>query len=119
MISIRKTDDYIKKNVNQNNDIIEMYDLLLDDKVIGYSTINNDINNVLSLYINEDYRGNGYGKAFFEKMLIELKKNGHKEIILMFSKHNFIMKRIIQSFNGLEISLYKEKIKYVVPLKKV
>ena len=117
MISIRKADQSIVESLNLPVEFIEIYELVKDDIAIGYGVINNDINNMVTIYILEKYRGNGYGKILFEQMLEKIKELGHKEIFLTFEKKNVKMKRIVSAKRALEISIDGNKITYVVPIR--
>ena len=117
MISIRKANKSVVEFLNLPVEFVEIYELLKDDSVIGYGVINQDIRNMITIYILEEYRGNGYGKILFELILEKIKELGHKEIYLTFDKNNIMMKKIVVSKSGLEISLDGDKVTFVIPIK--
>ncbi len=117
MISIRKANESVIEFLNLPVEFIEIYELVKDDFVIGYGVINKDVKNMITVYILEEYRGNGYGKILFEMLLEKIKEMGHKEIYLTFDKNNIMMKKIVIAKNGLEISNDNDKVTYVIPVR--
>lgn len=80
-----------------------------DEKIIGYSRINNAEEDDIFIYIKEEYRGNGYGKELFKLSFEKMQKN---EIILNVSKQNIQMIKIINSYKNKEILNNPKYIKY-------
>ena len=93
-----------------------LYKLVKDDKVIGYGTINNDKENIIYIYIEEQLRGNGYGKILFSKMIEEIKKIGYKEVKIKFAKENIQMLKIVKNNEGLHLSSNEDGVTYLIPL---
>ena len=116
MINIRKANQSAIEFLNLPVEFIEIYELVEDNTVIGYGVINQDIRNMVTIYILEEYRGNGYGKVLFEMILEKIKELGYKEIYLTFDKNNIMMKKIIVAKRGLEISIDSDKVTYVIPV---
>jgi len=116
MINIRKANESVIETLNLPVEFIEIYELVKDDTVIGYGVINQDVRNMITIYILEEYRGNGYGKILFDMILEKIKGLGHKEIYLTFDKNNIMMKKIVLAKSGLEISIDNDKVTYVMPI---
>ena len=93
------------------------YKLVKDDKTIGFGTINNDKENALYIYINEEERGNGYGKILFSKMLDQTKSIGCDRPQITFAKENIPMTKIAVDNGGTLISSDGETVKYRIPTK--
>lgn len=95
------------------------YILRLDDKTIGRSKIytSENVNNKFEIFILEDYRGNGYGRYFFEEMLKELKQIGYKEVNIQINRANVIAIKLIEDFDGVKVSQNKEITGFVLPIK--
>ena len=115
MIELIKTD----KRVDAILEIVDyetLYRLVKDEKTIGFGTINKDKENGIYIYIEENLRGNGYGKLLFSKVIEEVKKNGLKEIKVTFNKENIQVLKIVKANNGLHVSTNNEKVKYLIPI---
>lgn len=117
MINIRKANKSVVEFLNLPVEFIEIYEMVKDDSVIGYGVINQDVRNMITIYILEEYRGNGYGKILFELIIEKIKELGHKEIFLTFDKNNIMMKKIVVAKSGLEISIDNDKVTFVIPVK--
>jgi len=115
MIDLIKIDKKIEE-ILEIVDYKNIYKLVKDDKTIGYGTINKDIENLIYIFIEEKSRGEGYGHLLFEKMVEEVKKDGAKEIRLIFRKDNIKMLKIVTRAGGLHLSTIGENVKYVVPM---
>lgn len=82
-----------------------------DEKIIGYSRINNAEEDDVFIYIKEEYRGNGYGKELFKLSFEKMQKN---EIILNISKQNIQMQKIIENYQNIKIINEPKYIKYAI-----
>lgn len=80
-----------------------------DEKIIGYSRINNAEEDDVFIYIKEEYRGNGYGKELFRLTIDETEK---EEFVFNVSKQNIQMIKIINSYKNKEILNNPKYIKY-------
>ena len=100
-----------KEGINRLNlnNLSRAFQFVKDNTQIGYALILNEENNELLIYVEEPYRGNGYGTELFSKML----KIMNKEIKV--KTNNDIMKNIINKFRGLEISNKNSYTIYVIP----
>ena len=116
MIDFIKIDNKIDK-ITEIVDYKYMYKLNKDNKTIGYGTINNDEENGIFIYIEKESRGNGYGRELFLKILEEMKKEGYKEVKIIFNRENIQMLKIVTKEGGLHISSMDENVQYVVPIK--
>lgn len=116
MIELVEVDKRIE-SILEIVDYKKIYKLVKDDKIIGYGTINKDIENLVYIFIEENSRGEGYGKLLFSKMLEKVRIEGFKEIRLVFRRNNIQMLKIIKGVEGLHISSIGEEVKYVVPIK--
>ena len=93
-----------------------LYRLVKDNTTIGFGTINKDKENAIYIYVEEDSRGNGYGKLLFSKILEEIKKKEIKEIKVKFYKKNIQMLKIVKGVNGLHISTNEDEVEYLIPI---
>lgn len=109
----------IDKKVDAILEIVDyetLYRLVKDNKTIGLGTINKDKENGIYIYIEENLRGNGYGKILFSKIIEEVKKKGLKEIRVTFNKENIQILKIVHGNRGVHLSTNKEKVKYLIPI---
>ena len=87
------------------------YSIYEDDKIIGFSAVNKDSNNMIYVYVEPHYRGNGFGTRIFNEM-VEMFKN---DIILTVETSNVIINRIIShydpiiNFKNTDICIYQIK----------
>lgn len=116
MVELIKVD----KKIDLISEIVDydfLFKLVKDDKTIGYGTINKDKENLIYIYIEEDFRGNNYGKFLFLKMIEEIEKLGYKEIKVKFPKENIQMLKVVKSAGGLHLSSNENEVKYIIKLK--
>ena len=92
--------------------INDCINLVKDEITIGYAKIN-----PIEVFVDENYRGNGYGKMLFKALLEEAKNKGLDHLNVKFSKKNIPMRKIITDFNGERISLDDDDLTYVISLK--
>lgn len=88
-----------------------------NDLVIGYARINVIEPYQIYIFVNENIRGNGYGTKLFQEVLDILKKNGVSQIETETSIGNIAMIRILEHYNGKEITRYGGMVHYIVPVK--
>ncbi|UOQ92187.1 GNAT family N-acetyltransferase [Halobacillus shinanisalinarum] len=71
----RETLDDIKKQVRENSGLV--YGVLLDGSAIGFCKISFEGKNgkLDYLYVNKEYRGEGYGRLLMEWAMSEFQKN--------------------------------------------
>lgn len=115
MIDLIKVDKKIEKIL----DIVDyelIYKLVMDNRVIGYGTINKDKENIIYIFIENELRGNGYGKYLFSKMLQEVKNIGYKEAKVVFKTKNIQMLKIVKNEGGLHLSTNEGNEKYLIPI---
>ena len=74
------------------------YDILLDNKKVGYINILSNTFNMIEIFIEENYRGNGYGSDSFKLLLNELKKDSINNLIITIQVDNIPMMRIINHY---------------------
>ena len=97
---------------------IDIY-LLQHLNIIGYGLIKDTQNNPLTIYINKEYRGNGYGQKLFQDLINIIKeKNKYKDITLTTNKKDIYINNIIMNNGGIEISEEKNKVLYTIPINK-
>ncbi len=117
MIELLKCEEKIGENLLPKEKYDEVYKLVEDKKVIGVGVINYDKENMISILIRKELRGNGYGKILFSKMMEQIKNKGHKQIVLEFEKVNIPMVKIVSDNKGVQVSINENYVKYIVPLK--
>lgn len=71
------------------------YSIYDDNKCIGFSAINKDSNSMIYIYVEPNYRGNGFGTKMFSEMV----KLFDDSIILTVETNNVVMNRIINHYN--------------------
>ncbi len=116
MIEFCKMDVFEKQSLKLNL-ADNLFSLKLDSKIIGYGKITDNYNRRIEIYIEKDYRGNGYGKILFGRMIEVVKKLNLKDICITFSKQNIQMNKIVSDFGGKQVSVDDDMIKYILPLK--
>lgn len=119
MLEFCKGDESLKETLKVEDDENDLYTLRLDGELIGYGILNKDkdkTSNVIWIEIMDKYRGNGYGKALFAKLVEEAKKLGYQRLFLDFPKDNVILKKLVMDYNGIFIANENGISKYVVPI---
>ncbi|MDD2435109.1 MAG: GNAT family N-acetyltransferase [Bacilli bacterium] len=71
------------------------YNIFNDDVCVGYAAISINSNDMLYIYIIDEYRGNHFGKEVFNELLKEFKKYDVSKINIMVDSKNIQFKRII------------------------
>lgn len=56
-------------NIDNKESINDFYLFKVDGKKVGYGFTTNISDDMIKIYIDEEYRSNGYGKILFGKML--------------------------------------------------
>ena len=109
-----KIDNKIINNLKEDADayVLEKY-----KNIIGYGVVSVDNNNIIEVFIKEEYRSNGYGKLLFGKMLEVLKIKKYKEVTLTIKKDNYRIKNIISYYGGKQLYTNNEEESYILPIK--
>ena len=92
----------------------DAYALKLEDTLIGYGKINNDLSNKIEIFIVPEYRGNGYATQLFNNLISEIKDT--KYIYLTFQNTNIIAKRIVEKKGGKQESINNGIVRYILPI---
>ena len=103
--------DISKLTIDNIENVKEVYELIKDDLKVGYCIINKDPKDQIKLFIDENYRSNGYGKLFFKKVLDMFNED------VFVKTDNRHMMNIIEKYNGIELSRKKGINYYVIPKK--
>lgn len=115
MIEFIEIDEEIKKilglDLSENVVLVKK-----DSNVIGCGKINKQDCGKTYIFIETEYRGNGFGKLLFEKILEEYKKIGFADISISFSNDNIIIKKIVTGAKGIPVSVINNNVTYVIPL---
>ena len=77
------------------------YDILLDNKKIGYTNLLSNPFNMIEIFIDKEYRGNGYGSNSFKLLLEDLKNASINNLIITFQVDNIPMMRIINHYKSI------------------
>ena len=93
------------------------YEFQKDNNTLGWATINKDDENKLYIFIDENFRGNGYGKLLFSEMMKELRNKDYKQFKVIFNKENIPMLKIVEDNNGLQIGADTKLFKFEIPIK--
>lgn len=112
VIDIKESNDDIKKEFRVEP--VKAYEIYDENELVGYGTINKDDKNLLTVYIKEECRGNGYGKKMFHSLLKTAMDMGYEDVNLMVSNNNIPMLKIIEDVNGFETAKNNQFTKYIV-----
>jgi len=93
------------------------YFLIKDDIEYGGFKIDllDDIK--LDIFVNEQYRGNGYGKLIFISAMNYLKEKGYSKINANLKHSDYIISRIITNYGAHKISKNDNEIQFIIPIK--
>lgn len=58
MVKFQKNDALEIKDEEIERKIKEKYELIDNETTLGYATINNDLENLIYIYVKKEYRGN-------------------------------------------------------------
>lgn len=83
---------------------------------IGYARLNIELPHQVYIFIDNKIRGNGYGTKLFKEILTILKNNNIKEIEIETPVRNIAMIRILEHYNGKEMTRYGGIAHYIVPI---
>lgn len=83
---------------------------------IGYARVNVVEPYQIYIFINADIRGNGYGTKLFSEVLNILKNNSVTQIAIETPISNRAMVRILEHYNGKEVTRYDDIAHYIVPI---
>ena len=112
LVKIKESNNDVKKEFKVEP--IKVYEISNENGVVGYGTINKDDKNLLTVFIREEYRGNGYGKKMFHTLLRTAMDMGYEDVNLMVSNGNVPMIKIINDVNGFETLKTRDFTKYIV-----
>ena len=99
-------------NIHKNNFVGEYnnyYSVYNDDICIGCCGTNDDSNNMIYIYLDSEYRGNGLGTELFKEVLDMF----NDDIKITIQSNNIVMLRIIDHYNPMillkndEIGVYQ------------
>lgn len=85
----------LKDKYKSIGEYTNFYSIYEDNNCIGYSAINKDSNSMIYVYVEPNYRGNGFGTKMFKEMV----KLFDNDIILSVEVNNVIINRIINHYN--------------------
>ena len=92
------------------------YSLKLDGKEIGYGCIYVREINPIEIYIDEQYRSNGYGKYLFAQLLLIAKERGVVGMIFEVTEENYRFITIIGQAGAKQIGKNGAIIKFVLKI---
>lgn len=102
--------------INANEDV-EVYLLKNKDILLGYGIINERLkDNIIYIYVYNEYRSNGYGSIIFKYLYDVLKGKGIKELLFTIDSNNRF-NNIIFKYNAIHLGTKNGVIKYVVVVK--
>lgn len=90
------------------------YDILLDNNKIGYINIISNPFNIIELFIEENYRGNGYGSNSFKLLMDEFRKDNINNLIITIQVDNIPMMRIINHYKCIIKNKNEELVTYEI-----
>ena len=90
---VLKDNNSISDNINNKYDYY--YEIFSDNTPIGYGAIAKSNNDMLYMYLYEEYRGNNYGIKVFDCMVEKIKELGLEKLFIVIDNNNLPMKRII------------------------
>ncbi len=112
MIRITESDEDVKKKFRVEP--LKVYEISNENGVVGYGTINKDDKNLLTVYIDKEHRGNGYGKRMFHSLLKTAMDMGYEDVNVMVTNENIPMQKILNDVNGFETLKTDKFTKYIV-----
>lgn len=83
-----------------------------EDELFGFAKINILKEIDIYIFILEEKRGNGFGNELFSQVLEKLKEEGVESFSLVFPTENIIMRKIVETYGGMEESRRENQIKY-------
>lgn len=94
------------------------YTLIKDDVEYGSFKIEYLINDIkLDIFVNEEHRGNGYGKLIFNSAINYLKEKGYSKINAKLKHSDYIMNRIITNYGAHKVYRNENEIQFIIPIK--
>ena len=117
MIEFLIIENEIKEQLNLKKDSILIF-VKKELNIIGFGKINFD-NKDLSLYINQNYRDNGYGKELLFQLLKEAKIQNYENVYMKCLNNDYIMQKLIMETKGVHISTNYSEEQYIIPLDKI
>lgn len=90
------------------------YALMVNGKNVGSGYIFSRETNPIEIYIEENFRSNGYGKYLFNSLVKILKDRGVKGAIFESNKDNLRFINIIKQAGAKEISRQMPKVRFVI-----
>ncbi|MBQ9318770.1 MAG: GNAT family N-acetyltransferase [Bacilli bacterium] len=90
----------------------EIYQIFNDNTMIGSISILYNSINMINIYIDEKYRGYGYGSDSFRLILEQLKNKKILKIMITIPVNNIIMMRIINHYKNMIKNKNNELITY-------
>ena len=88
----------------------KLYGCYIDDKVIGYAIIRNDLEERVYLEIINQYQGKGYGSSAFKELLFLI----NDTVKCSVSLDNIKMQRIVLKNKGIEVGRDGRAIHYII-----
>lgn len=111
-IRIKESAENIKKEFRKEPE--KVYEMYYFNVPIGYGTINKDNENLLTVYVKEEYRGKGYGKKMFHHLLKNAMDMGYEDVNIIVENENVPMIKILEDVHGFESAKNSEITKYVI-----
>lgn len=111
-MEFKESNDDVKKEFRFEP--VKAFELYDENNLIGYGTINKDDKNLLTVYIKEEYRGNGYGKKMFHCLLKNAMNLGYEDVNVKVPNGNVPMLKILDDVNGYQTVKDDEFTKYIV-----
>lgn len=100
------------------NGNVDIYFLKDSDILLGYGFINKSIeNNIIYIYVYEEFRGNGYGSRLFKYLYDELKREGIEEVVFTIDNSNTRFISIITKYDNIHLGINNGLVTYVVFIK--
>ena len=92
------------------------YELVLDDKVLGYGYIINRAINPIEVYIGQQYQSNGYGKVLFNGLLELLRQRHIKGTVFELKDEQYKFQNIILQAGAIQVSRNGSIVKYILKI---
>lgn len=93
----------------------DFYNILYKNIEVGFVAINYNSINMIYIFVENKYRGNGLGTIAFNEILKKLKSNT-KRIVLTFDKDNLKMFKIVNHYNAIIKNQNSELITYEIDI---
>lgn len=96
MLDIKEVKKIVQEDLSSKYDFF--YNVYLENILIGNAGIKISSDNMLYIYIKEEYQGNNFGKETFEFLIEKIKSMSKNKVLIQVNNDNIQMLRIINHY---------------------